>query len=128
MELHAYAATGPRARVESELLARLRAVYPETTRARIVADRVEWRADCPLFAPGTFRHRPGVLTPVDGLVLAGDCVRVDLPVALMERAATTGWQAANQLLARWGVAGHDLLSVPTSGRHTVLRGLAALLR
>lgn len=128
VELHAYAATGPRERVESELLARLRAVYPETTRARVVADRVEWRADCPLFAPGTFRHRPGVLTPVDGLVLAGDCVRVDLPVALMERAATTGWQAANQLLARWGVAGHDLLSVPTSGRHTVLRGLAALLR
>ena len=30
-----------------------------------------------------------------GLALAGDGVRIDLPVALMERAATTGWSAAN---------------------------------
>lgn len=127
VELHAYAATDPRERVEQRLLARLHAVYPETARARIVADRVEWRADCPLFAPGTFRHRPTVVTPVDGLVLAGDCVRVDLPVALMERAATTGWQAANHLLRSWGVAGHELVSVPTRGRHAALRGLAALL-
>jgi isorenieratene synthase len=33
----------------------------------------------------------------------------------MERAATTGMQAANALLARWGTAGHDIWSVPTRG-------------
>ena len=48
--------------------------------------------------PGTHAHRPGVVTPLPGLLLAGDGVRIDLPVALMERAATTGWTAANHLL------------------------------
>jgi isorenieratene synthase len=65
-----------------------------------------------------------VRTPVDGLVLAGDLVRIDLPVALMERAATTGFAAANHLLSSWGVAGADLWTVPTSGRSPALRALA----
>ena len=51
-------------------------------------------------------------TPQPGLVLAGDGIRIDLPVALMERAATTGWSAANQLLESWGLAGHELCTVP----------------
>jgi len=62
---------------------------------------------------------------VPGLALAGDGVRVDLPVALMERAATTGWLAANHLLASWGAAGHDVVTVPVRGRNAVLRALAA---
>ena len=56
--------------------------------------------------------------------LAGDGIRIDLPVALMERAATTGWTAANQLLAGWGVGGHTLHTVPVQGRSPVLRRLA----
>ncbi|PXY19152.1 FAD-dependent oxidoreductase [Prauserella muralis] len=124
VELHAYAVTGGREDTERALLARLHAVYPETRDAAIVADRVEWRADCPLFPPGGFGRRPRIGTGVPGLVLAGDGIRVDLPVALMERAATTGWVAANRLLAGWGVAGHDLTTVPTSGRFAPLRVLA----
>jgi hypothetical protein len=46
-------------------------------------------------------------TPEAFLVLAGDLVRIDLPVALMERATTTGVAAANLLLRRWGVAGTE---------------------
>ena len=57
-------------------------------------------------------------------MLAGDGIRIDVPVALMERAATTGWHAANCLLARWGLAGHDLYTVPTRGRFALLRALA----
>ena len=38
-----------------------------------------------------FARRPTVDTGVPGLMLAGDGIRIDLPVALMERAATTGW-------------------------------------
>jgi isorenieratene synthase len=53
-------------------------------------------------------------------VLAGDGVRCEHPVALMERAATTGWMAANALLARRGLEGHDIWTVPLRGRgHTV---------
>ena len=34
----------------------------------------------------------------------------------MERAATTGWSAANRLLAHFGLAGHALHTVPVQGR------------
>jgi isorenieratene synthase len=59
-------------------------------------------------------------------VLAGDLVRTDLPVALMERAATSGFLAANALLERWNVRGQTLWTVPPTGRSALLRGLAAL--
>ena len=55
-------------------------------------------------------------------------LRIDLPVALMERAATTGWHAANRLLERWGLRGHDLFSVPTAGRSAALRWLTTRVK
>ncbi len=130
VELHAYAAPGdPDAAPEPALLRqtvdRLHSLYPETGPARVLAESVQWRADCPMFGVGDFGHRPRVRTPFPGLVLAGDGIRIDLPVALMERAASTGWHAANCLLARWGLAGHELYSVPTRGRLGPLRWLAA---
>ena len=70
--------------------------------AGVVYERVLMRSDCPLFTPGTYARRPTVVTPQPGLVLAGDGIRIDLPVALMERAATTGFSAANHLLESWG--------------------------
>ncbi len=110
--------------LREKMLGRLHQLYPETARATILAERILFKQDCPLFSPGSFAQRPTVGTPVDGLVLAGDGIRIDLPVALMERAATTGWSAANQLLAGWGVAGHTLHTVPVQGRSPVLRKLA----
>jgi isorenieratene synthase len=41
----------------------------------------------------------------------------------MERAATTGFLAANELLASYGLAGHDLWTVPMHSRHRVARSL-----
>jgi carotenoid phi-ring synthase / carotenoid chi-ring synthase len=124
VELHAYAVTERHDELRERLLARLYELYPETRQARIVDERVLCRNDCPRFAPGDFADRPGVETPHDGLVLAGDGIRIDLPVALMERAATTGWSAANRLLGHFGLAGHALKTVPTQGRSTGLRWLA----
>jgi isorenieratene synthase len=124
VELHAYAVATAREETSAGLLRRLHEVYPETRSARIAGDLAEWRHDCPLFAPGTFAARPPVAGPTPGLVLAGDGIRIDLPVALMERAATTGWHAANRLLSGWGLAGHPLTTVPLRGRLAVLRRLA----
>jgi len=122
VELHSYAAGSD---VSSEAAIRqLHKLYPETATARVVYERVLRRSDCPLFAPGTYPQRPTVSTPQPGLVLAGDGIRIDLPVALMERAATTGWSAANHLLGSWGLAGHELCTVPTRGRSALLRSLA----
>jgi len=123
VEVHAYAAGDQNASERS--VATLHDLYPETRQARIVAESVLWRADCPLFGVGDFARRPRVRTPFGNLVLAGDGIRIDVPVALMERAATTGWHAANCLLARWGLAGHELYTVPTRGRLAPLDAWAA---
>jgi len=120
VELHAYAAGEDTGRVTREMDERLHRLYPETARARVLGESTLVRQDCPLFPVGGFARRPAVETPEPGLVLAGDAIRVDLPVALMERAATTGWSAANALLRGWGLAGHPLRSVPNHGRISLL--------
>ncbi|MFJ8691703.1 FAD-dependent oxidoreductase [Streptomyces roseolilacinus] len=128
VELHAYA-VDPGAEpkeVQGRLVDRLHEVYPETRDARAVDARHEWRADCPMFPVGTHHRRPAVRTAHPRVVTAGDAVRCDLPVALMERAATTGFLAANALLAGWGVRGQVLWTVPRAGRTAALRALAAL--
>ncbi len=126
VELHSYALHHglPDAAADEAVIGRLHELYPETRQAKVVRKRVLRRNDCPLFAPGTYAQRPHVSTAVSGLVLAGDGVRVDLPVALMERAATSGWAAANHLLAQWGLAGHPLSTVANEGRSPLLRWLA----
>ena len=124
VEVHAYSVSGDSPQLREAMLRRLHQLYPETARAGIVAERVLLKQDCPLFSPGSFAGRPTVATPVPGLALAGDGIRIDLPVALMERAATTGWSAANRLLGEWGVRGHTLHTVPVEGRSPMLRRLA----
>ncbi|MBA9004652.1 FAD-dependent oxidoreductase [Thermomonospora cellulosilytica] len=130
VELHAYA-VDPRAdpKIEQErLLAQLHHVYPETRDARIIDVRHLWRRDCPLFATGSYRDRLTVQTSDPAVTVAGDHVRTGLPVALMERAATSGFLASNALLARWGVRGQTLWTVPRRGRSGLLRAVAALGR
>ncbi|MGW7203104.1 FAD-dependent oxidoreductase [Streptomyces sp. NPDC054837] len=128
VELHAYALPEDAARdvEQKHLVEQLHRVYPETRRATVVDVRHEWRADCPLFPVGGYADRPTVRTSDPGLVVAGDLVRTDLPVALMERAATSGFLAANALLERWGVRGQTLWTVPDGGRSALLRRLARL--
>ena len=127
VEVHSYS-VGEAPDVEDlrqRMMTRLHQLYPETANASIVGETLLVRDDCPLFSPGAFADRPTVDTPVAGLMLAGDGIRIDLPVALMERAATTGWSAANRLLAGWGLDGHTLHTVPVRGRSPVLRWLAS---
>lgn len=128
LEAHAYAvdAHAGRASVERALWEGVKRVYPEAARAAVLDVRHEWRQDCPHFPVGGYEDRPAVRTPHPRLALAGDLVRTALPVALMERAATTGFEAANTVLARFGVRGHTLWSVPVRGRCAPLRMLAGL--
>ncbi len=125
VELHGYSVSATDEQVRDALIARMHELYPETARASIVDERLLRRDDCPRFGPGDFARRPTVRTPDPRVVLAGDGIRIDLPVALMERAATTGWAAANALLDRFGLAGHPLHTVPNHGRSSLLRRLAA---
>ncbi len=125
IELHAYAVTteDPDG-VKTAMDKRLHEIYPETRDAGVLGEITLWREDCPLFGVGDFAGRPVVKTPDRALALAGDGIRIDLPVALMERAAATGWAAANVLLQHWGLEGHPLHSVPNHGRIGLLNRLA----
>lgn len=123
LELHAYALPFGEPEqvnaesVQAELWSELNRVYEETAGARVVASEWLVEADCPLVDTSPWKLRPEVTTPDPRVMLAGDQIRCDFPVALMERAATTGWQAANALLTPWGLAGHDLWTVPMAARH-----------
>ena len=115
VEVHGYALADTSADTRDELWRQAERVYPELVGAKVLAE--EWLVadDCPLVDPAPWRRRPTVSTPDPRVVLAGDLVRCDWPIALMERAATTGWQAANQLLAAFGRRGHELWSPPLTG-------------
>jgi len=123
VELHAYAlpwdapdaAQDVQATLRAELGRQLEHVRPELRGARTLHEEWLVRDDCPLIGTGPWARRPTVRTPDPHLVLAGDWLRTDEPVALMERAALTGVHAANALLNGWGVQGHDWWSVPMHG-------------
>lgn len=117
VELHAYAVpedADPVA-LRADLLYQLHALYPETRSARILDDRFLLRRDCPAFAPGSNATRPGVETPFDGLAIAGDFARLPFPSALMERAVSAGFLAANHLGRRWSLRPEEVWSVPRRG-------------
>lgn len=127
VELHAYAV--PRARrlddVRDELVRTLHELYPETGSASILDERRSMKDDCPAFEPGTYRTRPGVATGARGLAVAGDFVRTPFPTALMERAVSSGFLAANHLLAPYDVRDEPLDAVPLRGRFAGLGRLVA---
>lgn len=117
VEMHAYAlpeATDP-AELERTLRGQLERVHPELRGADVLASELLVRDDCPLIGTGPWAERPTVTSADPALVLGGDWLRTDEPVALMERAALTGVRAADALLHRWGGRGHETWSVPLRG-------------
>lgn len=117
VELHAYSVpeSMTEAEIRQDMLTHLHEVYPETKGAQILEERFLHRQDCPAFPPGGHARRPGVRTPLPGVTLAGDFVRMPFPTALMERATASGFMAANVLLEPWGVRPEALYSIPTTG-------------
>jgi len=130
IEVHAYALPTPideSEKLKQALRRELGRVYPETVDAQVVDEEWLINDDCPLIDTSPWNLRPEVVTPDPRLVLAGDGIRCDLPVALMERAATTGFIAANQLLAGWSVRGHDLWTAPMRSRHRLIPAIHRLV-
>jgi len=119
IELHAYAVPkriwGDEAAIERELRQGLLATYPEVGQLKETQRRFHVMRDCPAFKVNSWQDRPGIETPHDSLVLAGDLCWVPMPCGLMERATASGFMAANKLLSNWNVRGESLWSVPTRG-------------
>ena len=119
VEAHGYALTDTSDAARERLWAEASRIHPELADAPVVGEQWLVAEDCPLVDTSPWERRPEVVTPDRRVVLAGDLVRCDFPIALMERAATTGWQAANALLSSWGRRGFDLWSPPMRSRFSL---------
>ena len=115
VEVHGYALGDTSDAMRETLWREAARVHPELGTATVLAEEWLVEDDCALVDTSPWLNRPTVATPDARVVLAGDLVRCDWPIALMERAATTGWQAANTLLAGFGRPGHELWSPPLTG-------------
>jgi isorenieratene synthase len=119
VELHAYAIAPGDVRPEDEVKAMMRqelhAIFPETVKATILHELFMQQSNFSRWAPGDHAHRPGIETPFSNLFLAGDWVKVDAPVFLMEAAAFTGRMAANAIFRQESLKAIPLPIVPMAG-------------
>lgn len=124
VEAHAYAIVDAELADVSVLADRLRQeallVLPELAGARVLHQEAQLQRSFSRFAPGDHRRRPSTTTAVPNLLLAGDWVRVDAPVALMEGAVVSGLLAANAILQKEGLAPESIPIVAARGPLTGL--------
>lgn len=122
VELHAYAIAPedvkPEATIRAAMKDELHHMFPETRKAGILQELYMQQSNFTRWAPGDHSHRPGVETPLSNLFFAGDWVRVDAPVFLMEAAAFTGRMAANAIFSRESLKLTPLPIVPMDGIFT----------
>ena len=78
-------------------LEEIREAFPTAERPSLrhaLINRIPMAVPCPV--PGSEQKRPPARTPIDGLLLAGDWTRTELP-ASMESAVHSGWAAAEEV-------------------------------
>ena len=117
-ELHSYAvpeSLKDEASIKAALLRELFHYVPELEGMRVLHEHFRLAQDFPAFHKGQYAQRPGTVTEVPGLYLAGDWVKQDNCTMLMEAAYVSGVQAANQICEKEGVRTQALISVPQKG-------------
>ena len=119
VELHAYAIAPedirPEAVIKATMMQELHTIFPETRAAKVLHELFMQQSNFTRWAPGDHAHRPGVETPFSNLFFAGDWVKVDAPVFLMEAAVFTGRMAANAIFRQESVKPVPLPIVPMHG-------------
>jgi isorenieratene synthase len=119
VELHAYAIAPKDVRPEEEIKATMlqefHAMFPETRGAKVLQELFMQQSNFSRWAPGDHARRPGIETPFSNLFFAGDWVKVDAPVFLMEAAAFTGRMAANSIFRQESLKPVPLPIVPMKG-------------
>jgi isorenieratene synthase len=116
VELHSYSCTAPDAdTATARMRAELAALWPETADIGVVHQQQRMEATAPAFPPGGAGTRPAVAGQARGIRVAGDFVETPVLCGLMERAAVTGVQAANDVLAEVGAGPEEIRGVPQRG-------------
>ncbi|XP_033112363.1 uncharacterized protein LOC117113187 [Anneissia japonica] len=96
-------------------------IYPDIIEQdfKVLAYHVQTAEDFPSFEINTHQFRPTATYPneceLPNLSLAGDWLTTEFPSALMERAVSTGRQAANHILLSEGVRQANIVSINLDG-------------
>lgn len=128
LELHSYAL--PRdinsdGEIRRVFMEELHHYFPELE-GLVVADEVlQVRWDFPAFAPGQHALRPSPEVSVQGLLLAGDWVRLPYPMAHMEAAYVSGVLCANVVFRELGLREEPISTVAPRGLLAPKRANAA---
>ena len=119
VELHAYAIAPkdirPEEEIKATMLQELHTMFPETREAKVLQELFMQQSNFSRWAPGDHARRPEIETPYSNFFLAGDWVKVDAPVFLMEAAAFTGRMAANLIFRQELLKPVPLPIVPMQG-------------
>ena len=118
LELHSYALPAEitdDAVVRRTFLEDLEHHFPEVSGLKISADVLQVRRDFPAFAPGQHKHRPEPKSAIDGMLMAGDWVRLPYPMTHMEAAFTSGLVCANTIFKQLGVQLEPIETVAPGG-------------
>jgi isorenieratene synthase len=118
LELHSYAVPDEiveEGAIRQLMLEELEHFFPGMRGHRIVREHLQVNRNFAAFHVGMHADRPETATGVPGLYLAGDWVKLPLPVMLMEAAYTAGVLAANGVLREHGLREQQVWSVPPRG-------------
>ena len=116
-ELHSYALNNnfSETEVRKQLLVEFESYFPEMKNHKIKYEYLQVRDDFTAFHTSLFKNRPGFKTSIENLYLAGDWVKLDCPVMLMEAAATSAMFSANDILKKENLREIPIYSVPLKG-------------
>jgi len=89
--------------------------YPETRGMNSIHEHLQLKNDFSAFHVGLHQNRPSTVTPIRGLLLAGDWLKLPMPAMLLEAACVSGLLAVNVIFAREGVQLEDIDTVPMRG-------------
>ena len=118
LELHSYALPADvieEADVRRVFIEELEYYFPELSGLEIAFESLQVRHDFPAFAPGQRAHRPEPKLPVEGMLMAGDWVRLPYPMTHMEAAYTSGVVCANAVCETLGLQQEPIFSVAPRG-------------
>jgi isorenieratene synthase len=117
-ELHSYAVpddAGDERAIRDQLVREMQAYLPELVGAKVLHEYLQVRDDFTAFHTGLHASRPGHISGVRNLFLAGDWVKLPVPAMLMEASCTAGMLSANEILAAEGLRPEPLYTVPRKG-------------
>ena len=89
--------------------------YPAMRGMKSVHEHLQLKNDFSAFHVGLHQNRPSTVTPIRGLLLAGDWLKLPIPAMLLEAACVSGLLAVNVIFEREGVALERIDSVPLRG-------------